>query len=66
LLHRHPAELCLPPRVYDELMALRELENPCLCKSCRRRILETMLNKQCDSCGKTFEDPETKQALENL
>jgi len=56
----------LPPWAWAELAALQEMEHTDLCKSCRREILMATLERHCERCGKTFEDPETKAALERL
>jgi len=64
LLHRHPAEVNLPPRAFAELAALRELRNEKMCPRCLREERERLLHRTCPRCNKEFEDAEIQQLLE--
>lgn len=66
LLHRHPLEVNLPPWAFAQLHAYRELQENNICTACSRELLTETIIRTCECCGKRYEDPRTKHALENL
>ncbi len=66
LLHRHPAEVCLSPYAYTELMAMQEMREAPVCDTCLAKHLQAKLKATCTVCGHSFEDRVVRNQLENL
>lgn len=65
LLHRHPLEVNLPPWAFAQLQAYRELQDPNLCKGCRKDAQRGALSRTCEQCGQTYDDEQVRLALEH-